>query len=57
MKMGIKERRKLSINNKKHIEEKQDTLLQFRTFTYYRNRHIRSYHKNYTLTKKRIDNI
>ena len=57
MKIETEERRKLSINNKKHIGRKSNTILQFRTLTHYRNRRIRSYYKSHTLTKRRTNNI
>ena len=55
--MKIKRREKLPTNNKEHIGEKQNTFLQFETFTYYKNRYIRSYYKSRTFTRKRINNI
>ena len=55
--MRTKEREKLSTNNKKHIEEKQNTFLQLRTLTHYRNERIRPYHRNYVLTERRIDSL
>ena len=57
MKMRTKKERKLLINNKKHIRKKQNTLLQFETLSHYRNKRIRSYHKNNTFTKREINNI
>ena len=57
MKMKIEERKKLLINNKKHLEEKQDTFLRFRTLSYHRNRHIGLHYKNSTLTRERTYNI
>ena len=57
MKMKTKRRKKLLINNKKHIGGKQNTFLQFKILTYHRNRYIRSYHKNYTFIKRRINNL
>ena len=55
--MRIKEERKLLINNKEHLERKQDPFLQFRTFSYHKNRRIELYNRNNVLTRRRIHNI
>ena len=57
MKVKNKKRRKFSENIKKHFRRKQDTFLQSGTLTYYRNRCIRSYYRNNSYTKRRINNI
>ena len=57
MKMKTKERRKLSVHNRKHFKRKQDPFLQFETFSYYKNRYIRLHYRNDTLTRKRIHNV
>ena len=57
MKIKIKEKRKLSTNNKKYLERKQDTFLRSETFLHYRNKRIRSYYRNDTFTKKETHNI
>ena len=57
MRIRTKKRKKLLINNKKHIERKQNTFLQFRTLTHYKNGRIRSYYENYTFIKKKTNNL
>ena len=57
MKIKTEERRKLLTNNQKHFERKQDSLLRFKTFFYYRNECVRPHDKNNTFTKKRTNNI
>ena len=57
MKMKTKERKKLSINNKEHIEKKQNTILQFRTLIHYRNEYIRPYYKSYVSTRRKTNSL
>ena len=57
MRVETKKREKLSKNNKKYIEEKQNTILQFRTLTHHRNRRIRLHHKNDTSVERRTNNV
>ena len=52
-----KRKRKLSINNQKHLKRKQDPFLQFETLSYYRNGYIGLHYKNDTLTRREINNI
>ena len=55
--MKIKEKRKFLINNQKHFKRKQNSFLQFETFSYYRNRRIELHYKNDTLIKREINNV
>ena len=57
MKIKTKERKKLLINNKKHLKRKQNSFLQLETLSHYRNRRIRLHYKNDTLIKRRINNV
>ena len=55
--MRTKERKKLPTNNKKHIGRKQNTFLQSRTFTHYRNERIKLHYRNCTLIKREINSL
>ena len=57
MRMKTERRRKLLMNTREYIEEKQDTFLQSETLIHYRNRCIRSYYRSDILIERRINNI
>ena len=57
MKIRTSKKKKFSANTKKHLERKQNTLLQFETFTYYKNRRVRLHYKSDTFVKERINRI
>ena len=57
MKIRTERREKLSINNKKHIKRKQNTLLRSRTLSCHKNKYIRSHYKSNTITRRETNNI
>ena len=57
MRVEIKKRKEFPKNTKKHLRGKQNTLLQSRTPTHHRNRHIKSHHESNSNTRRRINNI